>query len=722
MKKGNRGQAFYFSIALLGIIVAMLIAMPQFAHRAKIFYEEQIYGLFNMLYKEVEDEFRKSGLPQLGVYMQDLKVYPGENQIWMRVINNGGEPNKGNITVTIKLIKIKKGERNVGEEAGEGRTSLNLTLDRGEKSDFIKVPISGKLELQQLYKAYITLEWYTQDGKQYAETEISYLIGFVGPLIKDEKINGTTDVWTVCGLYGDKLFITANITSPGGEIIDANAYIYPAGKSYKSGEKIPLCDMGPLYYFPDTGEWCGDNVAGDDIFSRLWRVTSTASGDYYVGFDATDEGGGYTLIEHVLDIEVDCSPPSLKPCGPCGDNELVYKQGKCVVYTIYVNACVNPEETGYTRQVWCRWNESDIDYDSMTDDLDNTPQPDDVNQYEAMNDTIMTSPPPPIGDGWHFVFVRCKDSYGNKNTEGLNLTFEAKIPPEEPRNFTIYDSPCDTDGVLNLTWLSSPPAEDNDRATSYIVYRGTNRYNLKVDTSLMLNVTVTGATGNEYTYRIFNNESNYTIQNGDRLHFDIYIDPGSPEIRGGFDGLIDGVTIRDNSNWVDQNGLSIHPATDLSAYANGTWYHRVFDISANASSNISDFKIAHEGDSNGNYLILLDNVVITDSNGTLKYVIYRNGTPPDDYQAEGPTGGISQQSLGITREIGNVTYKYDMPAEVYYSPDYSGGGYFCYAVAAIDDYGVVGNTSNVSCTRVNTDYPVFYSITTLDKVCILEDC
>ena len=61
---------------------------------------------------------------------------------------------------------------------------------------------------------------------------------------------------------------------------------------------------------------------------------------------------------------------------------------------------------------------------------------------------------------------------------------------------------------------------------------------------------------------------------------------------------------------MDQNGYPIHPATSLYGLADGQWYHRPFEIGNKAGQTLSGFKIAHEGDAAGVYLIKLDNILI----------------------------------------------------------------------------------------------------------------
>jgi hypothetical protein len=167
------------------------------------------------------------------------------------------------------------------------------------------------------------------------------------------------------------------------------------------------------------------------------------------------------------------------------------------------------------------------------------------------------------------------------------------------------------------------------------------------ETALQLAAVTTSSETNAYTYLIFDNASTYTIQAGDTLEMDVYLDAFNPVFIGGFDAMLSASgAVRANSGWVDQNGVSINPGSNLSAYAKGRWYHRVFSIGNKAGETLSSFKIAHEGDIPGTYKIYLDNIKITNAR-VVKKVIYANGAPVSNIQAEGPNGVSSQSLLSV---------------------------------------------------------------------------
>jgi len=140
---------------------------------------------------------------------------------------------------------------------------------------------------------------------------------------------------------------------------------------------------------------------------------------------------------------------------------------------------------------------------------------------------------------------------------------------------------------------------------------------------VQLHVRSNGTTGNGYVYRIFDTTT-YTIQTGDVLEFDVWMDAANPQFIGGFDATVNGLTVRDNTGWLDQNGRHIHPGVNLATVASGQWYHRVFDMSSKVGQVLSNFKIVHQGNAAGTYVIKLKDVKVT-NNGVVKQVIYQAG-------------------------------------------------------------------------------------------------
>lgn len=143
-----------------------------------------------------------------------------------------------------------------------------------------------------------------------------------------------------------------------------------------------------------------------------------------------------------------------------------------------------------------------------------------------------------------------------------------------------------------------------------------------------LDVTWTSSgASNAYSYNTLTSVSSYTIQTGDHVEYDVQwvSAPSSSLTYAAFDfGTTNGNTLRDNSNRVDQNGLGPHPASNLSAYATGAWYHRKISLSNLVGQSINQFLLATEGDAAGTYRAYFRQIFITDGHGNVRKTIYSN--------------------------------------------------------------------------------------------------
>jgi hypothetical protein len=125
---------------------------------------------------------------------------------------------------------------------------------------------------------------------------------------------------------------------------------------------------------------------------------------------------------------------------------------------------------------------------------------------------------------------------------------------------------------------------------------------------------------NSYAYYDMNGVSNYTIQSGDYLQYDILWTSTTDFI--GFDyACTDGTTLRDSSS-LDQNGLNAHPGVDISSRAYNTWYSRKIALSSGqAGKTISSYDIVCEWDGTGTKTAYIKNIRITDVNNTIRKTI-----------------------------------------------------------------------------------------------------
>ena len=135
---------------------------------------------------------------------------------------------------------------------------------------------------------------------------------------------------------------------------------------------------------------------------------------------------------------------------------------------------------------------------------------------------------------------------------------------------------------------------------------------------------------------------NYMMEEGDKVEYDVWI---SNDENGW--GFIDSQGIKDvqgenfrDSGGADDMGVGIHPGQDMSEYAFGQWYHRVIEIpEAFWGKEMPVFQLSmHTQNDELEYsgYAMYDNIVITDSNGAAKLVIFRDASDWDGTTSKGP--------------------------------------------------------------------------------------
>jgi hypothetical protein len=150
-------------------------------------------------------------------------------------------------------------------------------------------------------------------------------------------------------------------------------------------------------------------------------------------------------------------------------------------------------------------------------------------------------------------------------------------------------------------------------------------------------------TGNLFYYSIIA-QTSYAIAANDVLMYDIYIPATSSLCNSGLDlGFSDSTYLRETV-LKDQNNLSVHPNTDLSAYAFGKWYSRQINISSKAGVSINSILLVLEADSGTNEIVVRNIRVM---NGTqVKYYL------GDDYFVTLPNSSLVVN--GYTNVINDI--------------------------------------------------------------------
>jgi hypothetical protein len=141
--------------------------------------------------------------------------------------------------------------------------------------------------------------------------------------------------------------------------------------------------------------------------------------------------------------------------------------------------------------------------------------------------------------------------------------------------------------------------------------------------SLVLEGTCSLSTG---TLGVSINQDAYVVTAGDRLEYDIWVDPGNPDSCGGVDIEFTDTTKLSTSTYKDQDGLSSAPSTSLGLNALGKWYHRKIDITRAATKTTSRVLETLDNSSVGFHRLKVANVRIM--NGmTVKKVFWSSAVP-----------------------------------------------------------------------------------------------
>ena len=192
-----------------------------------------------------------------------------------------------------------------------------------------------------------------------------------------------------------------------------------------------------------------------------------------------------------------------------------------------------------------------------------------------------------------------------------------------------------------------------------------------------------------------------TIQAGDYVEYDVYINNNVAGLGGIEIVNTDGWSWRALPGWADQNGLGGHPGADIAPRAYHKWYHRKLAVPAGAvGKTISRWDLAVDGTYGPDACISAqyDNIKITNGGVTVLNV-YQNGAPL--YNTEDFSYGRASANLlyGPTRtpakQLGALLFPwFDAPDPSYatdiindprglggdpydgYGAGYPGGGYY----------------------------------------------
>jgi hypothetical protein len=165
-----------------------------------------------------------------------------------------------------------------------------------------------------------------------------------------------------------------------------------------------------------------------------------------------------------------------------------------------------------------------------------------------------------------------------------------------------------------------------------------------------------GVLANAYHYEDMTSVSDYTVQSGDYLEYDVYWDTSNALI--GVDLICsDGSALRD-SGAVDQNSISAHPnATGVGTHANGAWYHRRIALPAGwVGKTISKYDLVCEYNSGGTITGRVRDVAITSGSGVSGPLINTFSSTDTGFTAGHPFSSGTQITYTVQSALSSGTY------------------------------------------------------------------
>ena len=174
--------------------------------------------------------------------------------------------------------------------------------------------------------------------------------------------------------------------------------------------------------------------------------------------------------------------------------------------------------------------------------------------------------------------------------------------------------------------------------------------------ALDLAFTIVGAAGNTYHYAALSGITSYTFQAGDVLEYDVYWPARRLVPQRIAIDLATATSSLRATTAVDQNGLSAHPATDLSAKAAGKWYARAIAIPASLQgSAITHYDVVSEYDAASGITAIvrgaMRNIRITNGAGTVRKAIWTSGSAAPGITTHFSSNAGNQLAVKLRSEL-----------------------------------------------------------------------
>lgn len=269
------------------------------------------------------------------------------------------------------------------------------------------------------------------------------------------------------------------------------------------------------------------------------------------------------------------------------------------------------------------------------------------------------SAPTIANPGTNFNFaVSAMDAYGNvaENYTGTVHFTSSDGAAVLPANYTFQSSDYGSrifPVTLNTVGSQTITASDASAATITgisnnidVLASGSTLYSQP----LLLTSYLTTANAYQFVYIYISNPASTAIPANSYLQYDVFMPSYNPDFYTGTEfaetvGPAAGQwDMRDfgqatQSYIIDQNGIRCHPSMDLSAYADGQWYQRTFNIGSLVGYNYNQAELAQDtgnagqngapSNKAGTFNAVFDNIVFTNSSGSVIKNFYSdNNTIP----------------------------------------------------------------------------------------------
>ncbi len=271
----------------------------------------------------------------------------------------------------------------------------------------------------------------------------------------------------------------------------------------------------------------------------------------------------------------------------------------------------------------------------------------DINVIAGALAKFLVTAPSSADSGVAFNFVvTAQDAYGNvitnyTGTVHFSSTDGSGILPADysfqlsDSGSRIFSSTLITNGIQTITATDIISGSISGTSNNINVITPATSYGQP----LLLTSYLTAANTYEFVYIYISQPANTAIANNNYLEYDVFVPSSSADFYTGTEFAGSFGDMRDygqasQTYIIDQNGVRCHPSMDLGAYADGTWYHRKFNISALGGATYNQAELSQDtgnigyngapSNKAGTFNAVFDNIQFKDSSGNVVKNFFSN--------------------------------------------------------------------------------------------------